>query len=327
MAWYEYPTYTNSSLACARRCLRQYDLRYNLRLVAAGDEEREALAVGEAWHKAHHAWAIGENPYAAIAWHSPGPLWVVKLSRLFAAYHWYWKDQPFKVLEVEKQFHVEYLGKHYEGKRDVVVELPDGRRGVVERKTTGDSIAAESNYWPKLRMDVQVGLYAVTLDPTPSFILYDVVKKPGIAPKGIAKIEVTRMLAELKKSGAARYYGQTFQDSEELRFALENAQESVELYGARLTSDIGDRPEFYFARREVPRTAHDFLTLLADIDDQADVLKHAELGGMMHRNPDACFTFGLCEFFGLCSNGIKLDEGDPVPHGFKQREKLHPELD
>jgi hypothetical protein len=327
IVWHGSPTHTNSSLAAARRCLRLHDLRYNLRLSAADDEEREALAVGEAWHKAHHAAAIGEDPYAAIAWHAPSPLWVVKLHRLFAAYGWYWQKQPMKIVAAEEQFRVTYLERIYEGKRDAIVELEDGRIGVVERKTTSENIEAESNYWIKLRMDTQVGLYAVTIDVPPDFILYDVVKKPGINPKSIAKKEVDRMNGELTKKGEATYFGEAFLDTEVLRHALELGEEDHALYGARLTADIGDRPEWYFARRVVPRTRQDYTTLLDDLDDQANMLAVAQHGGMMHRNPDACSTFGLCEFFSLCANGVKLREGDPIPDGFKQREKLHPELD
>ena len=44
-------SYTNTSLATARRCMREYDLRYR-KLLDLDDDEREPLLVGQTWHKA-----------------------------------------------------------------------------------------------------------------------------------------------------------------------------------------------------------------------------------------------------------------------------------
>lgn len=317
-------SYTNTSLATARRCLTEFDLRYLQRLERDG-EERESLQVGQAWHRAFFVQHQGGDPYAELTKRAPSPLWAEKLRRLFAAYAWYWAEQPLELVEAEATFHVQHADDFYSGQRDGVVALADGRRGVLERKTTSDSVEAGSAYWDRLALDVQVGLYAVTMDPLPSFILYDVVRKPTINPKNIAAKDASRLRAELTKSGRAGYYGEAF-GPEVVEEALGLGRETVPLYGARLTADIGERPDFYFARREVPRTTADYATLLESLTAQVRVVEFAEADGLLHRNPDACNVFGQCDFFRLCSNNIRPRAGQPPPEGFRRRAHLHPEL-
>lgn len=331
-------SYTNSSLTVARRCLREYDLRYNLRLTP-GDESSEALDVGTTWHAAHDAHVgrprvlpVGEShvkdAMEVINHHAPTPLWAVKLSRLFMAYDWYWASQPLNVVEAESRFKVALGDIDLEGKIDGRVELPDGRRGIMERKTTSEDIGTGAPYWDRLRLDTQVGIYGLAAGD-PDFILYDVVRKPTIKPKQITKAEVIRMSDEQKRQGFALYFSERF-EGDELEHALEVKHESNGMYGARLTADIGDRPAFYFARREVHRTRADYGTLEADIWGQHGIIKTIRSSGVVNhgapRNPDACQRYGrTCPFFRLCSNNEYPQPGE-VPSGFHVREHLHPEL-
>lgn len=321
-------SYTNTSLSTARRCLREFELRYELQLEPDREADREVLQVGTTWHKAHDAHARGEDAYAAIDKHAPGVLWAEKLRRLFAAYGWYWgqNGQTLNVTDPEHQFDVVVDGLRFRGKNDGLLLAEDGRRGLLERKTTSDNLEDGSPYWQRLRMDPQVGIYAIVLEKLPDFILYDVVAKPSIAPKSLVKVDVARLEAEIKKTGYGTYYAEKF-TAEELRPALSEARESVALYGARLTADIGDRPARYFARREVPRTNRDYASLRANLRHQIDVLEYAKKNDALYRNPDSCALFGICDFFGLCSNNIRPTAADPVPAGFRRRAKLHPELD
>lgn len=321
-------SYTNTSLGTARRCLTEYDLGYNQQLEPVV-VSAEALLVGHAWHKAFHAAHIKGDvqaaPYEAIAKHAPGPLWNEKLRRMYAAYGWYWKDQPFKVLEAEHTFVAEHLGIKYEGQLDGIIQLDDGRTGLLERKTTGDSVEAASSFWDRLRLDVQVGIYALAMEQHPLFILYDVVRKPTINPKNLSKADIARMGKGVADVGWDSYFGESF-TAEQLAGPLEEGRESIEMYGARLTADIGNRPDYYFARRPVDRTKQDYQTLLENLQDQVGIIEFAKENDRMHRNPDACNTFGRCKFFGLCSNNIRPHVGDPAPDGFRRREHLHPEL-
>jgi hypothetical protein len=319
--------YTHSSLATARRCLTEYDLRYNLLLEPDSDENREALDVGTTWHNAHAALHTkGEAAaYEAIAAHAPSPLWAEKISRLFAAYRWYWRDSGFAVIESERVFEVEFNGKLFRGARDAILRTPDGRRGLHELKTTSDSVDAESSYWDRLRLDVQIGIYAHAEKDLPDFIVYDVVRKPTINPKSIISKDAIRLAGELKAKGSGTYFAEEI-PGDDLTVALQAGRETTRMYGARLTADIGDRPENYFARREVPRSRDEIATLERNLLAQVDLLEYAKRNGLMHRNPDACNVFGRCIFFSLCSHNIRPVEGEPAPHGFRIREHAHVEL-
>lgn len=322
-------TYTNSSLATARTCLTKYDLQYLQRLERGADEEREALLVGTCWHKAHEVAARGGNPFDLIRRTAPNVLWAEKLGRLFAAYRWYWQNEQFEVVEPEKRFRVEYNGHTFEGSTDGVIRWPDGRLGLIERKTCGEDIGPAASYWDRLAMDTQTGLYSLAVDFIPAFVLYDVVRKPTINPKNLPKPDVARMRKEINATGQATYFAETF-SAEHVEACLAEGRESIALYGARLTADIGDRPDYYFARRPVDRTTQDLQTLLGNIDDQVRMIEHGQREGLLFRNPDACSVFGLCPFFALCSNNIRPHlnefEGEKIPDGYRQREHLHPEL-
>jgi hypothetical protein len=327
-------TFTNSSLACARRCLTEYDFRYLQLLEVDSDEAGEALAVGWLWHLAHHAEALHPGTglsYTLIGQRAPSPLWAEKLRRLFAAYAWYWEGQPLRVVEPEWTFSAQLAsGRVMGGQVDAIVELEDLRRGVLERKTSGENVEAESDYWRRLRMDPQVGIYALActqrFGSLPSFILYDVVRKPTIQPKSLSQKEVDRMRKEIAACGAAVYFAEGFL-AEELELPLSEKRESVALYGARLTADIGDRPGYYFGRREVARQEQDYATLRSELLQQTALLQLAESQGCLPRNPDACFTFGRpCDFYQLCSNNVRPRAGDPPPQGYRRRRDKHPEL-
>lgn len=316
-------SYTNTALATARRCLREYDLAYRQRLERA-DEDRETLVVGQTYHRAFDAAAKGLDPFAVIERHAPGELWTEKIRRLYAANVWYWRNEPIDIVETERIFSVEIAGIRYRGQIDAIVRAKDGRLGVLERKTTASGVDAESDYWDRLRLDVQVGLYSLACGERPAFILYDVTRKPTINPKALTKADMARLRKELTLDGKALYF-ETF-EAEDIEEALYLGHETPALYGARLTSDIGNRPDYYFARREVARTSADYEELLEDLSAQVAMLEAAETADAFHRNPDACATFGRCKFFGLCSNNRRPRIGDAPPDGFRIREHVHPEL-
>lgn len=322
-------TYTNSSLTTFRRCPREYELRYVQRLELDTDHVSEPLSVGHTWHRAFDAMHKAGNDinagFSAISDHAPSHIWGVKLERLFAAYHWYWKDQPLELEETEVTFKVrDGIGNVYEGQRDGIMRDSAGRKIVLERKTTGDDISDGSSYWDRLRLDVQVGLYSLSLAPElPSGILYDVVRKPTINPKRITKADGLRLRRDLGEQGQCNYFQELF-TADEMGQALEEMRESPGMYGARLTADIGDRPEFYFSRRPVDRTRRDFEELLADLEAQVDSLENAHEVGF-HRNPDSCNAFGRCAFFSLCSSNDNPSHSD-LPDGYRRREHTHPEL-
>lgn len=322
-------SYTNSSLACSRQCLRKYHLRYEQRLSVEG-ESIEALAVGQLWHEAFAVANAGGDPFAAIREKAISPIWSERLCRLYQAHRWRWAavNDEFTTISSEARFRFELPptfhpgGLTIEGRKDEEVRMQDGRVGLIERKTTSDDISAGSAYWSRLRMDVQVGLYSMSTGRPFDFVIYDVVRKPGTQPRKLTKAETSRIRQEIDKIGRCSWYGESI-DGPQGESALFEGRETVGMYGARLSANIGDGPDFYFARQLVPRTNSDMVALIDDVQKTIGILNT----GLRPRNPDACSSFGrMCEFFGLCSNNtIPSPEAQP-PAGFVRREALHPEL-
>ncbi|RLE17926.1 MAG: hypothetical protein DRJ50_13505 [Actinobacteria bacterium] len=318
---------TNSSLTAWRRCKREYELDYRLRLQRDGDE-REVLEVGRTWHLGHEIRGNSEkgsfDPFVEMRRVAPTDLWGEKLCRLFAGYEWYWESQPLEIIKAESTFRAQFIGHEMRGQIDAEARLEDGREGIVERKTAGESL--DGDYFDRLRLATQPGIYSLAMG-VPSFILYDVVRKPTINPKNLVKKDVARMRSEIKSKSMATYFGEQFSE-EELNQAMTEGggKESLLMYGARLTADIGDRPDYYFARREVHRTEADYDSLLKDLTAEMMLIEEAEANDLFPRNPDACKTFGTCKYFPLCSCNIYPNEAS-CPDGFHVREHRHPELD
>jgi hypothetical protein len=125
------------------------------------------------------------------------------------------------------------------GKIDAIVKLADGRLAVLEYKTSGEDIGVEADYWLRLRCDPQISLYllgARALGFDVSTVLYDVTRKPTI---------------RLRK------------------------EEVPEQYGERLLADTGDRPDYYFSRREVPRREDELVEFRLELWQQAQQLRDA----------------------------------------------------
>tara|TARA_R110000851_G_scaffold120002_1_gene248057 strand:- start:1539 stop:2591 length:1053 start_codon:yes stop_codon:yes gene_type:complete len=343
-------SYTNSCLSCFRRCPREFENRYALQLEREGDD-REVLRVGSAWHHAHdvrtksaQAAALHTGPdvsaqgyagepavqisgYDAIDRRAPGDTWKEKLKRLLAAYDWFWSEREVEIVESEHTFEYELDGTVRRGQIDGIVKQ-NGRVGILERKTSGEDIADGSPFWARQRMGSQVSFYDKAFreitGEAPAFTLYDVVRKPTIRAKALTKAEVKRMRAEVAADGPGIYFTEEF-DEESLEGAVFHGKETLKMYGARLTADIGDRPSFYFNRSLVPRTNLDIEQAELDTQGTIQLIETAYGLERFPKNPDACATFGLCDFFPVCSNNVDPREG--VPSGYARREHLHPELD
>jgi hypothetical protein len=173
------------------------------------------------------------------------------------------------------------------GKIDGLGVLQDGRLALVEHKTTSDSVDTGSDYWLRLRLNQQVMQYVVAaraLGWDVQMILYDVTKKPSIRQK---------------------------------------QNESAEEFGARLAADTQERPEFYFARREVPVLEQDleeFKVQRYELSKLILALRQAERRTSLReqawpRNVNGMSCQG-CEFAGFCLMGVHAD-GEHVPAGFR----------
>lgn len=203
-------------------CPRKHYWRYEVGMVRESDAA--ALRFGTAWHAAMEARWQGKTYEDALSTALEtatdfDEATVATISGLLAGYFDFWKDDPVKELHPEIEFRHPLSGSRsfdVAGKIDGLGVLHDGRLALVEHKTTSTDVSPESDYWIRLRANPQVMQYilaARALGWDVSVVLYDVTRKPSIRVK------------------------QT---------------ETPEQYAERLAEDCRARPEFYFARREVP---------------------------------------------------------------------------
>jgi hypothetical protein len=334
---------TASRMAKMLACPRAHYWSYEVGLKPV--KVSEALRLGSAWHRAMEARAAGKSLdecFMAAAPADGGEVDAVAantLSGLMRGYWAYWgeKDDIAHQNFAEIEFKHDIPGSRSfvsAGKIDRFMTLVDGRYGMIEHKTTGESVEASSEYWLKLRFNPQVLQYVAAgrkLGWPIEVIFYDVVRKPSIAPKEIPCIDADgkKIVVDaagnrvMKADGTPRESGDTAKG-----FTLRTKLETPEEFGDRLAADCVARPEFYFARREVPVTDQD----LAEFESQRLMVsrmilscRDQESRGRLARLDQAWpRNLGMgcqwCEYQSFCLQNINVDLERP-PAGYAVKEK------
>lgn len=263
-----------------------------------------ALRFGSAWHRAMEATGPGADLptvlAAAVAQDEFDELTLATLGGLLAAYLAVYRDAPVQVLHREVEFSMPMARSrtfYLAGKIDGLGRLEDGRLCLVEHKTTSSSVDPASDYWLRLRADGQILSYvaaARALGWDIATVLYDVVRKPAIRQR---------------------------------------QNETAEQFGDRLAQDALDRPDFYYARREVPVLDQDLEEFEAMrlsvsrmiLDRRRDALRFgtdsAHCAWPRHVNSILCPS---CEYVGFCLANAIPDLSYP-PAGFTIG-RVNPEL-
>lgn len=299
---------TSSRMTAMRSCQRKHYYRYELGLsrIRSGD----ALRFGGSFHKGQEAHNSGADPATAIQtatagydtipqWADPTD-WAVEretVRQLLAGHFWRYQSSPLEIIAVEQVFKTPLLNPGsghasrlflMAGKIDAIVRLPDGRLAVLEYKTAGEDIGPDADYWLRLRCDPQISLYVLgarALGYDVATVLYDVTRKPTI---------------RLRK------------------------EETPEQYGVRLLADIGERPDYYFARREVPRLEDELAEFRLELWQQSQQLRDAQRADRWFRNVGK-MTCDYCPFSQLCLNSVQVNVDAP-PSGYEVLADVHPEL-
>lgn len=261
---------TASRMSTMLSCPRRHYWRYECGLRRV--ESAEALRFGSAWHKAMEALGEGmevETAYVVALGDAP------EIDELAAATLWgmlagYWQryglDRSVTILHREVEFATPIDGSRTfsaAGKIDGLGQMADGRLALVEHKTTSYSLEPDSDYWLRLRADPQIMQYvtaARALGWDIATVVYDVARKPQIAPRAVPMVDsdgakiVLDAQGErvMKKDGTPRETGDTAKG-----YTLQTRGETPAEFGERLLHDTIARPEFYFARREVPVLSDD----------------------------------------------------------------------
>jgi len=334
---------TNSMMTTLLGCMRKYYYRYELRLQHTS--EKAALTFGSAWHRAMEArWQhkTGEEALmmAVADYQTLDELQVATLTGLLTGYYHYYPKDPIIEMQPEQQFEFPLQGSrtfNSAGKIDGIGTHEDGRSVMMEHKTTSDSVAPESDYWLRLRCNNQIMMYvdAARLCGLPAEVIYyDVTRKPTIRPKTISTLDEQghKIVKDangqrvMKKDNTPRESGDTAKG-----YVVQTRLETNEEYCQRLTDDTITRPEFYFARREVPvldQDLNEFLVQRLEIGRMILSLRRASRSTAKPyqawpRNSGA-MNCNFCEFKEPCLQNIELNPAQP-PAGFIVGER-NPEL-
>lgn len=282
---------TASRMTALQRCPFAHFLKYELGLRSS--RTSDALRFGSAWHKAMEARAGGaDDRQALIA--SIGDrsevdeMQVATLSGMLAGYWHHYGDDRWLVKPEIEFCHAMRAGRGAmwaAGKIDGIREMPDC--ALIEHKTAGCDIGPDSDYWLRLRGNVQVLQYvegARRMGYDPRCVVYDVARKPAI---------------RLRQG------------------------ETPEQFGDRLAADTIERPDFYFARREVPILESDLERFRAERAQMAaEILWRRKAGAWPRAVSER--TCATCEFAEFCLQGV-VPTAQSVPAGFVLGEK-HREL-
>lgn len=288
---------TASRMASLMKCPRQHFWQFEIGL--RKDVDAPALRFGSAWARAMESRWKGASYDEAFKFAVPeenpfDELTLATLAAMLQGYYDYWASDPVSGMMPELKFEREIgLGWKVAGVMDSI-GLIDGRETLIEHKTTSDSLAPDSDYWTRLRFNLQILQYAseaMELGHEISQVFYDVVRKPSIRPKNVGK-------------GEAKHV------------------ETPDEFGERLLADIKERPDFYFARREIPilhDDVQDFLELRETL--RAQIEFHRMRTWSRHVSSDTC---DFCPYASFCLQNAKIDLEHP-PFGFSVK-PLNPEL-
>lgn len=318
---------TASRAKCARLCARKHHLEYvqGYRPV----ETSEDLAFGTIVHEALAAWWCHAVPgidveqrlvaaQAALEATDLDPYVKVRALTMITGYHARWKDEPYTAVAVEQGFSGPLINPdtgaksmvwQLAGKVDVIVADAEGRKWLMEHKTSSEDLTPGGTYWRRLRMDTQVSVYfdgAALLGHEVVGCIYDVLAKHKQRP-----LKATPEDARKFTKDGRLYANQRASD------------ETPEEYCARLVEAVTAAPSDFYSRIEVPRTDAELADARRDLWQQAQRLREDERLGRAPRNPDACMAYGReCAFLDVCAGMGSLDD----PSKFRRLTMVHPEL-
>lgn len=347
------PLLTHSRIQAFRTCNQKHFLAYEVGVRKT--VKSKALRMGTAFHRGAELVAKGMEiadaiaqamlPYEVIPDGVEANTWAVEREKVLRLLHGYlnlYANDGWEVVAAEHGVEIPLLHPSEKaegfagqfrlaGKMDRLVKRPLlDEVWLLETKTMSKDLSPSSSYWEKLPIDEQITryvYYAKRLGYNVVGIIYDCIRKPTMEPieiplrDGDGKIIVldsagTRIFT---KNGEPRQTG-----SEKEGYVRQVRMETAEEYGDRLSADIAEHPEFYFARREVPRLQEQ----LDDFEREAwmdaiDLELHQQFQHWP-RNTAACLSPWRCEYFDLCK--ARWTPSDALPNGYEIVADVHPEL-
>lgn len=300
---------TNSSLSCFKQCPRKYQFQYVMDYIPV--KKNKNLIFGEMFHYGVENIGNFDNIQDLINCvekkfyedNNEDEYMLAQILALVVGYSQIYKDEDKSILKKEYFFSAPLLnpktGKP--SKKFILNGKIDGayEKKIKETKTTSEDISLESFFWDKLYLDSQVSTYVwggwkngINIEKC----VYDVVRKPTIKPKQV---------------------GQKVDPENPKR--KENPQE----YMDRILESIKEKPEFYYARRDVTRTIQDIEEFLSDTFHVAQNIHDCKKKNFYPRYTNSCRTnFGYCEYLKVCGKQAELTDTTQ----YIKKEDKHPEL-
>ena len=245
-----------------------------------------------------------------------------KCRGLMAGYHDRWNGAPFQVEGVEKFVTADLINPatntrsrtfRIAGKLDITAWY-EGERVIVDHKTTSEDITDPgSPYWRQLAIDTQATHYMLLElmhARKAAYALWDVLRKPSIAPKTLTKADGKAVLS------SGKYFGRKIG-------LISDERETLEMYESRLAYDCtNERPNWYFGRRMIPRLDSELAEYASDLWADGQEIIAARANNRHSRNPGACLMYGRpCNFLGICSG-----HDSPDSDRWKRKSWMHKEL-
>lgn len=325
---------TNSRKTLLKRCLRAYYYRYELGLVAITDSK--ARSFGTVMHAAianWRKWHDADGALTCITDANMDPFDTATALALFRGYIETWTDDP-EFAHVEVPFELPLTNPDTNGtSRSFVsagkIDAIDTTPTLWETKTTGESVAPDSEYWLRLRLDTQVTEYIAAARQAGyeiSEIIYDVIRKPAMKPGSVPLLDDDGLKQYVDAEGnrAMNKNGTPRQSAGE-GLTLLSRPETPEEWLDRLYDDIRSRPEFYYGRRSVVRLDDDIDEFRVESWQIGQMILTCRRTGRWYRNISR-FTCSYCEFKEICLQSITVDPDNP-PTGFTRLENPDSELE
>jgi hypothetical protein len=252
---------------------------------------------------------------------------------LMRGYHAEWQNQPDRAEAIEEEFRCAIYNLQAKrtstsktlsmgGKIDVISHRY-GKRYVVDHKTTSDAIEdMDGTFWRQLAIESQVDMYLLAEYYQGRHVdgaIWDVIRKPAIRPKKIAKADQRRIVSE------RRYCNVPLSD-EEVQHVVDHGDESADLYEYRVACDCIQEPRKFFQRKPVFRLEHELAAFADELWDLAQAVVQARRTAATRlplRNSGACMLYGRpCQYLGICSG-----HDTPESSNWQARPSVHAELE
>lgn len=345
---------TNSRMSCHKSCKKQHFFSYENGL--RKKTSAAPLRMGTAFHAGQETLGKGgtidDAVESARKCYQDRPdfideqIWGYEETTvvcLLVGNHWRWQDHKIEHLATEQSFYVPLINPKtgratptfdLGGKLDGIVRCPDGRTMVREIKLLGEEIGDDAAVWRRLRMDNQISLYtyaARKLGYEIDAVMYCITRKPSIRPTQVPtldneglKIVVDRQGNRVFNKAAEGKVAKPRQTSDtELGYTLLSRPMTNEEWSDRLMQDIADRPDWYFARKEIARLDCTVDLYMEEVWHVQKDIRACQVNGIwfrsVHKN-----TCSFCPFISLCEQDWK--PGDPVPDDMHIVDDVHQEL-